>query len=247
MDRRIPLFRTLEIETRSTCNRSCPGCLRNSLPDRERARPWFEPAELPAQTLERIFREALALGFRGPVCLQHYNEPLQDARIADLALLARRMGLQGVFICTNGDFITESLAARLDGAFDHLRIALYMDEPVKSERQAWLTSLFRTTSLAFTGGEHIPTHFSPLFDVAALAARHRLRPCLEPLQRLVINHRGDMLLCCDDLVGHFGLGNVGERSVEELWFSEVHQRLVLGLQEPGGRLMHPHCESCPRP
>jgi radical SAM protein with 4Fe4S-binding SPASM domain len=137
-DRRIPPFQQLEIETRSTCNRACPGCLRNSHPDRAALRPWFEPHELPEDLVERLFTEALA----------HQN---------------------------------------------------------------------------------------------------RIHPCGEPLRRLIINHRGDMLLCYDDLAGHFRLGNIRDHTVEQLWFGDRHQDLVLALQAPDGRWCHPHCMSCPRP
>jgi len=247
LDQRIALFSQLEVETRSTCNRFCPGCIRNSHPDREAVRPWFEGGELPSADLERIFRQALDLGFSGTVCLQHYNEPLQDRRIAEFGRMAKGLGFSWVFTCTNGDFLTEAVAAELDGAFDQLQIALYLEEPLKARRQEWLTHLFTRTQLWFTGGGHIPTHFSPLFEVEALAEQHRLLPCHEPMKRMIINHRGDMLLCCDDLVGHFNLGNIRDRTLEELWFSPVHQDLVLALQGPGGRLGHPHCASCPRP
>lgn len=209
--------------------------------------PWFEAHELPFETVDRLFAEALALGFRGPVCLQHYNEPLQDPRIARLGLRAKELGLPFVFICTNADLITDAMAQELDGVFDRIVVALYMDEPLKTRRRGWLQTRFRRTALQFTGGLHIPTHFSPLFDVRSLAGQHVERPCSEPLRRMIVNHRGDMLLCCDDMVGHFGLGNVHERSIEELWYSTAHQDLVRRLQLPGGRTAHPHCRSCPRP
>lgn len=246
MDKRIPLFGQLEIETRSTCNRHCPECLRNSIPDREAVQPWFEENELPRETIERLFQEALALGFRGTVCLQHYNEPLQDPRIAEIGRRAKELGFSFVFTCTNADFMNEARAAELDGVFDQLLVALYMREPVKSQRQAWITSLFKKTPLVFTGGAMIATHFSPVFDVKNLSRQNRMNPCFEPPRRMVINHRGDMLLCCDDMIGHYNLGNIRDHTLEELWYSDVHQDLVLALQRPGGRTVHPHCESCPR-
>lgn len=245
--RRIPLFAQLEIETRSTCNRVCPGCLRNSHPDRAAVSPWFETRELPSETVLRLFDEAASLGFRGTVCLQHYNEPLQDVRLPGFAREAKARGFGYVFTCTNGDLLDEERAAALDGAFDELQVALYMDEPQKARREARIRSLFTRTRLTFTGGGFIATHFSPLYPVEALARQHAARPCFEPLRRMIVNHRGDMLFCCDDLIGHFGLGSVHERTIEELWFGDRHQDLVVALQQSGGRRTHEHCLSCPRP
>ena len=245
--RNIPLFGHLEIETKSTCNRVCDSCIRNSHPDQNAVRPWFEDHELPLEDIYRILRESAEIGFHGTVCLQHFNEPLQDHRIGALGRLAKGFGFPFVFICTNGDFITEALARTIDGAFDQLQVALYMDEPVKSRRQQTIASLFKKTDLHWTGGTHIPTHFSPRFDVVALANQHRMNPCFEPQKRMIINHRGDMLMCCEDMIGNFPLGNIRDHSMEDLWFSDYHQDLLSGLQEVGGRSLHPYCLSCPRP
>src|SRR5689334_9206367 len=95
--RTIPLFSELVIETRSTCNRTCDFCIRNSHPDREAVKPWFEEREMPADTVMRLFREAQAIGFRGVVCLQFYNEPLEDPRLPEFAALAKGMGFSYVF------------------------------------------------------------------------------------------------------------------------------------------------------
>jgi radical SAM protein with 4Fe4S-binding SPASM domain len=246
--KRIPLFGQLEIETKASCNRTCEGCIRNSHPNREVVKPWFDDnARMETATLERLLGEAWNMGFRGTVCLQHYNEPLQDPRIAELGSLVKRTGFSRVFMCTNADLMDEARAAELDGVFDEMLVALYMNEPVKSRREAWLRTLFKSTKLTFTGGTHIATHFSAAFPVEWMANRNIKNPCSEPLRRLIINHRGDMLMCCDDMTGNFDLGNVREKSLEELWFSDRHQDMVLALQKRGGRSVHPHCESCPRP
>lgn len=247
LNRRIPLFHQLEIETKSSCNRTCEACIRNSHPDREAVRPWFEENEMSAETVQRLLAEATSLGFSGSVCLQHYNEPLMDPRIGVFGKLAKDMGFAHVFTCTNADLMTAERAAELDGVFDEMLVALYMGEAVKAKREAWLRSLFTKTKLTFTGGGFIPTHYSPVYPVESLARKHVTKPCREPTRRMIVNHRGDMLLCCDDLVGTFALGNVRDHTLEELWFGERHQDLVLALLEPGGRKVHPHCEACPRP
>ena len=206
-----------------------------------------EAAILETATFQRLLLEAWDMGFRGAVCLQHYNEPLQDARIAGLGTLVKETGFPYVFICTNADLMDELRAAGLDGVFDEMLVALYMNEPVKSWREAWLRTLFKSTKLTFTGGSHIATHYSPAFPVEWMIKRHANNPCSEPLRRFIINHRGDMLMCCDDMTGNFNLGNVHEQSLEELWYSDRHQDMVLALQKRGGRFVHPHCQSCPRP
>ena len=135
----------------------------------------------------------------------------------------------------------------LDGAFDVMVVALYMDEEAQKRRTDYLKKLFRKTVLSFTGGAYIPTHHSPLFDLVSLGNAHRHRPCTLPQQRLIINHRGDCLLCCDDLINNFGLGNIRDHTLEELWYGEKHQQIIRALELAGGRNKYPYCASCPRP
>ena len=249
IERKIDLFQVLELETRSTCNRVCPTCIRNSEPDREAVKSWFEPNNMPKSVFDEAIRQVARMNYRGPICLSHYNEPLQDDRIVDFVKDAR-VGcpeLSEVFFHSNGDFLTEELAHELDAHLSRMTVALYMDEPKKSERAAWIKTLFKATRIEFTGGVHIPTHFSPAFPVDSLARAHRTRPCSEPQGRMVLNHRGQMMLCCDDVIGRFGLGTFPEQSIEELWFGEKHQQIVLDLKQRNGRLKYPYCETCPRP
>jgi radical SAM protein with 4Fe4S-binding SPASM domain len=248
MNNIFPLFRTLEIETNSYCNRKCPGCLRNSTPNKDATESWFKHNQLPFDTIQKIFNDVLTLGFRGGVCLSHYNEPLADLRIVDIAKLAMSKNFSSVFMGSNADYLTEELAHNLDGNINEIGFALYMQEPFLSQRAQWIKSLFHKTKVSAVYGDHMITHYSPLCDdVNVIAAKNCNNVCGHPPKRLIINHKGEMLFCCDDLIGHFDLGNVYESTVEELWYSDKHQELVLALRNRGGRSIHPHCTSCPRP
>ena len=239
----------LEVETRSTCNRVCRGCLRNSHPDKEVVSAWHETHEMSVDTFYEIFRRARELGFSGNVCLSHYNEPMQDTRLADLASLVKGMGFQYVFACTNADYINAEIASRLDEFFDMLYVALYVwrSQPLNlEEHENWLRSKFKKTKLNFVSTDHMATHFSPLFPVEELAAANIDKPCMEPAKRTIINHKCEMLMCCDDLVGNFGLGNIHDSSLEELWYGEKHQEAIFALAQPGGRRKFDYCKTCPR-
>lgn len=247
--RPIPLFSVLGIETQGYCNRRCPTCIRNSDPNRERTASWFQQgpsAQLPTETIHRILDEAAALGYCGTVVFQHYDEPLLDPRLPDLLRYARRHEFSELMAYTNADFLTPELAHELDGLFDRLVIALYMDEPMKSEREAWIRGLFSKTQLKFTGGVHCVTHYSPSPELPKLIAQAQGQPCIRGLENMIINHKGDMAACCDDVTGNFGLGNIHNSSLEELWFSSQHVAMVKTLAQPGGRRWHPFCSICPR-
>lgn len=240
------MFKCLEIETQSLCNRKCPSCLRNSTPDKDAVSSWFEKNQLPLETIAKIFEQVASMGHTGNVCLSHYNEPLMDERIVEIVKMSKGHGFKSTFFGSNGDFLTEELAAELDGVVDTIGFSLYMPDPERSRRKEWIKGLFKKTSITIGNGDHMITHYSPLCDVEVEAKKHCGRRCMRPQDRLIINHKGEMLLCCDDLIGHFDLGNINEKTAVELWNDEKRCKLVSALSKAGGRRIHEHCLSCPR-
>jgi radical SAM protein with 4Fe4S-binding SPASM domain len=257
--KRVTMFRMLEIETHSTCNRRCASCIRTSHPDREAIRSWFEEKSLSLDTIYSVMRQSYEMGCRA-VCLQHYNEPLEDSRLPHIAALSKSLGFDQIMVATNADYMTPELAGELDGVFTKLDISLYptFKYPYKrvagadvgpqepEQRKAWLQTLFHKTALHFTPSVHVPSHFDPVHPVIELAAKYATHPCDEPKSRLIVNHRGQMLLCCQDVIGLFELGSVHETPIEELWYSERHQSFIEALESKGGRSVHPHCLACPQ-
>jgi hypothetical protein len=241
------LFDELAIETQSTCNRHCPTCLRQSWPDKTVLVGRLNVNRMPEKLVMRLIDDAAQVGFRGRVCLQHFNEPLQDDRFPALARYAKNKGcFKEVYANTNADLLTLQLAEQLDGAVDRLHIALY--GPRKLQRSIEYRSWFKKTALTWTGGEHIITHFSPFSNTNKAIIECYDQPCERECQmRMIIAYTGEMLMCCDDIAGSFSLGNVNELSLEQLWFGNLHTTLVQRLSCKDGRHDFPLCRICPRP
>jgi hypothetical protein len=238
------LFDELNIETQADCNRACPTCLRQSYPGRI---PMRQGAyQMPSKLVYGLLDQAAGMEFRGRVCLQHFNEPLLDDRIEAFGRYAKSKKIfSEVYLNTNGDRLTETLAGELDGAFDRLHIALYAGDKV--QREAQYRSWFRQTKLTFTQGEHVVTHFSPFTNLADEVAACQTQPCERECQmRCVIVFSGEMQLCCDDIGGQFALGSAWQRTLANLWFGEPHRSIVEQLRQPGGRQQYPYCQTCPR-
>lgn len=243
----MKLFQYLDIETASYCNRRCPTCIRNSHPERERVAPWFDrDAYLPGEIVEEAVRQAKNLGFGGTVILSHFNEPLLDWRLPSLAEMVREYGLRAAIV-TNGDHLSESLANRLDRVLDQITVSLYMDEPLKSQRAAWIRSLFSNTAVeTLIQSTHLTTHYSPNSNLRQLINEHIDTTCTEPQLHCIINHRGQFLLCCEDVVGNFSLPTFPETSLEDYWYGAQHQAILQRLETEGGRRDYPYCSICPK-
>jgi hypothetical protein len=253
----FPAFWELCVETVGSCNRTCPTCMRNSLPNRAAVAERFgTQRRLPDDLFYKTIDDAVAMGHTGSVNLQHFNEPFQDPRIGRFAAYAKAKGVfSKVYMHSNGDLITRRKAAEVDGILDEITIALYDEtggqpmEPVKAaNRQAELLSWFSRTALSWTGGQHLVTHFSPYANLQEEIERNRPKPCNREVQlRMIVDYRGEMLLCCEDITGLWDLGNVRDHTVAELWNSDKHQQILTTLAEAGGREAYGFCRICPRP
>jgi hypothetical protein len=171
------------------------------------------------------------LNFNEPICLSHYNEPLMDDRIIDIAKLVKAYKRFPVYFVTNGDLLTENLAKQLDGLLDGMTVSLY-----EKGREKWIQSLFVKTPIKIKG-EHIRTHFVPKPEL--------LKPVWCRTDRLIINHRRQYLLCCEDVVGNFNLGTFPEISLHDYWFGQKHKE-ILESRSSVRRSQNVYCSICPR-
>ena len=129
---------------------------------------------------------------------------------------------------------------------ENIEAQCYFDLQYLEEREKYLLSLFKKTRLDFTKGVHLVTHYSP-FNNRDYVIEERVKlPCVHYNPMLIIAYNGTILHCCDDYVGHFGLGNVNTMTLKEIWESKKHSDLVETLSEHGGRMHHPYCANCPR-
>ncbi|KKM84419.1 hypothetical protein LCGC14_1299310 [marine sediment metagenome] len=238
------LFNFLDFETIGSCNRTCPTCIRNSHPDRDAVASWFGPNYLEEELIYEAVEQAVVMGYRGGVCLAHYNEPLMDERLPRIAHEVRSYyELSTVHTNTNGDLITPELAAELDGVLDYINVSLYMKNPVRTSRAAEIKTFFKKTRVAVSAAPHMPTHFTPVHGLENLLPVAQGGICLP--RRVIINHRRQYLLCCDDMIGNFDLGTFPEIGIKDYWFGK-RQKIARDLSEAGGRSSYSYCMSCPK-
>lgn len=234
------MFRTLSIETSSCCNRRCASCMRQTEPNKRAMASRLRQVLMPGDMVRSLLDQAKAMGFRGEVYLSYYNEPLLDGRIHDLGRYAKRLGFARVGIATNGDCLNAETAKRLDGCFDELRVSLY--EGRTRERTNRLHAMFPNTRLRFTPGLHRWTHYAPGAGEQIAAAVDE--PCYNVANNMIVDHCGDVIACCDEIIPHFDLGNVYESLLKDLWAGK--QALIRTLRRPGGRRNYPYCTACAR-
>jgi len=241
----IPLWSIFLLETQSYCNLRCPNCQRNTEPTKSRFRGGQPIKEqMPTEKVRDLIDQAAELGYRGIVLFCYYNEPMCDPRLVSFVKYARRKGMLPK-VATNGTLLTDALCKQLDGVIDGIVIGVANRKP----RDYWLARFRRTRRVSVfinRPGAWSITHFSPQKGRLQAAIRKNINaPCHIPRTRLIIGYDGEMCLCCDDLSHNFDLGNAFEQSIEELWWSEKHVKIIRTLSVAGGRLKYPYCRTCP--
>ncbi len=258
----IPLFEQLCLESQSNCNRSCWFCPRTY----DRTGKYLDPSggpvirAMPTDTILDILDQARTLGFRGLVGFHHYSEPLLDPRNVSLAREARRRGLVP-WLHTNGDALRRNapLCREVSAVYEHVVVGLYdygSDEELEAEKRFWRARL-TCPRLDFSaigrrgsqGGASmaIPRALVPTdARMSVPDLRFPNAPCRRPLIRMIVQWDGEICNCCEDTHGAFGLGSIHRNTLEELWFSERHVRLVRDL-EAGFRDRYALCRNCPLP
>lgn len=261
-ERSIPLFERLQIESQSNCNRECWFCPRTH----DRSGRYLDAsggsvlARMPTARILDILDQARALGFRGRVGFHHYSEPLLDKRNVTLARAARERGMEP-YLHTNGDVLrrNDALCAEVVEVYRIVVVGLYdyhTEDELEEAKAYWRARLagvdpkFSPIGPDGSRGPHsigvpralVPT--DPRMSVPDLVFPNA--PCHRPMIRLIIQYDGTMCHCCEDTHGVFGLGDVQSSTLEELWYSERHVRIVEDLVA-GRRSDHALCRNCPLP
>jgi MoaA/NifB/PqqE/SkfB family radical SAM enzyme len=234
----MKMFNSFDLETSALCNRTCATCLRNSHPDREAVQRFFTQAFMPMEMIQQVLDQAVDLGYEGKLCLCHWNEPLMDPRIVEIVRLAKSYNKFFVYFVTNGDFLTDEIAGELDGLLDRVVVSLYYNGKAREEAARWIRQAFPRSQVQIKG-DHRVSHF---YNGAIADPTRRCRPVP---RRLIMTHRGEYLLCCEDLLGEFSFGRFPEVSLKDYWFGEKHTKILGDLSLPGGRAKYPYCATCP--
>jgi radical SAM protein with 4Fe4S-binding SPASM domain len=213
---------------------------------------------MPTEVVLDLLEQARIMGFQGDVAFHFYSEPLLDKRNLFLAREAGAMGMKP-YLHTNGDVLAgnPTLREEIVEVYDHVVIGLYdyrSESDLDAGKSRWL-ELLKGVDVRFSyippdASSGLPNMGIPRALVPTDARmsvpdlKFQNAPCHRPLLRMLIRYDGEMANCCEDAFTEFGLGNIRDHSLEELWFSDRHLEIVSDLQQ-GNRQKYPLCSNCP--
>lgn len=213
-----PMFQQVLIETRTDCNNDCPFC-----PQHFNEKPL---GIMRWKTYTKIIDNLVEIGFAGRVALMVSNEPLLENRIIDMIDYAKlkspRLFLD---ITTNGRLLTLDIVDSLfEHGLDNLNINDYRGdrhlnpEKISSNLDPIMVVYKNNPKLtlqkrSFT--EQLPNYGG---NVPHTSSRNQVvKFCNFPFRKLVIDHSGSVIVCCNDFLSKTQIGNIHQKSLIECW------------------------------
>ncbi len=235
-------FNDINIETTTVCNKKCSYCP-NSIFDRGLLA--YEKL-MDEELYKKIIDELAEINFDGRISPESYGEPLMDKRLVSLITYTRKkLPKARLEILTNGDLLTPDLYKRLIKAgVDRFYVSQHGDVMSKSmvllnkflienpdeKNVVTYRVITSKTLLSNRGGLVNPTMV-------------KLEPrCNSPSNPVVIDHNGNVVLCCNDYLSSIILGNMKDKTLVEIWKGEKYKLLRRQLRKHNYQL--DLCKKC---
>jgi radical SAM protein with 4Fe4S-binding SPASM domain len=221
----VSMFRNVEMEINSMCNRKCWYCP-NSLAER--------PLGYMSEALfNKIIAELREMDFDGSVSYHFYGEPMLDKRLLTLVeYTARWIPRCSPVIYSNGDFLTVDLFRQFVRRGRARFFITQHDDLMPSHLQQILdeaTDEEKAHIVVHFGKDVCTTNRSGLIATRKLVGGPLVMPCDWPLATMVITMSGNVVPCCNDYFESEIVGNVARNSLRDVWSAEPFERFRRAL------------------
>jgi len=215
----LDMFDAVEIETSTECNRACSNCP-NSLFKRKKGL-------MEIGLFKKIINELNEIGFCGRFSPHFYNEPLLDKRLPLLINYARsKLPDANICIYTNGDLLNRKLFEELIGAGTNSFFVTQYDKTLSSNLKELVDSLNgkerkkitirffdENSEIVFNRGGLLKTKSNKFFS------------CSYPSTNLVVNWKGEVVLCCNDFFSRSIFGDLKKEKLMDVWKKEKFKHI----------------------
>ncbi len=235
-------FTAVEIEINHHCNRACSYCP-NSIAKRK------STGEIDRGLYTKLMSELSALGFKGRISYDFYNEPMLHSDFDGLVEETRRhLPASPIVLYTNGTKLTpERFRALVSKGLTSFIVTRH-ETDLGSERY-----VFDETYRSLTEEEKTKVIYR---DHTALRLSNRggtlkhlgeeglpLRQCHVPSHIVTVTVSGNVLPCFEDFHEEMKMGSLHENTIAEIWNSEDYQLMRKQLRA-GLRHTRGPCTNC---
>lgn len=230
------IFTSTNIEVYGYCNRKCDFCFNsNRFPPRD-------VGIMEEGLWKKIINELSNMKYTGRISPYFYGESLLDKRIVELVSYARKKcPYSRIFISSNGDVLSKELLVKLiESGMDEILVTNY-DDVEKGQMVDLHKKYPRIVQYRNYKEIDLKNRAGSIFEKSTVKTN---QPCLRPSKQLVINWKGNVLLCCNDYYEQHIFGNVNNKPILDIWRDKIFikYREILSLSE--GRKQIDVCKKC---
>jgi radical SAM protein with 4Fe4S-binding SPASM domain len=237
------LFKVINIETRNTCTKACWFC-KFGLERQDEAL-----MEMDWPTIERIVYNLKDLNYRGRISWYGINEPLLDKRMLDILRFTKRHCPHAFLsFISNGDLLDAGVYENLRrSGLDALGVSIYNDKTfekvnrIKDDRLVLLE--MRAPPPGRLENRAGSIRQQPAYEFEDNLRHFENSPCARPFSMMVLNPKGQVVLCASDMYGDVIMGDVQEQRLEEIWNNERFDHYRRTLTEQGRKSLK-LCQGC---
>ena len=250
-EKKFPLPSEVEISESGTCNRKCSFCPRSD-PDYEDIKEFIKP-ELHKKLLNDLKRH----NYRGVLRYSGFVEPLLDKNIYNLISDAKKLIPKArIEMVTNGDVLNlERLKKLFKSGLNTILISVYdgLEDANRFEKMCQEAKLKNENFVIRHRYYKEDKDFGLTISNRAgmmKNAEHKIMPlekelkakCYYPAYTFFMDYNGDVLMCPHDWGKKIILGNLNNKTFDEIWTSDLAIKLRKKLNR-GDRRFSP-CNVC---
>jgi len=235
----VPPFTNLEIDICGICNRKCFFC-----PKADRKLFPNKNEFMSLEFYESLVKDLASVNFRGRLSFCGLSEPFIHKGLRGLVEITKRYCPDCLLdILTNGDFLTvENTQELFEAGLDNIKVSMY-DGPKQiphfekirkqcgfSDKQFVIRKRYLSAEQNF--GLTINNRGGSVnleqYNIVPLKEPLK-RSCYYPFHKLIIYYDGDVMICPCDWEKKLVVGNLHNKSIFEIWDSEVMKEVRLRL------------------
>jgi len=225
------VFKVIEFETTSYCNRKCDYCPNVDFERFGEEDGFFMKEEV----FKRLISQLVELNFNGLISPHLYGEPMSDYRMLDWSKhIKTELPSAKLKIVTNGDFLnTNNFYEFLNAGVD----IFYISKHAKQLKKPCRTLLEQLDTKTLKKHILVQDFYSDFYEKQKMFTNrggsigldegNNKKPPVNCSYATypVINSLGDLILCCQDFHNNYVFGNIMEKPLKEIWFDEKNIKL----------------------
>lgn len=231
----LAYFDSVLCETWGACNRSCTFCFNNKS---------FEQRKIgimPEETWYSVIDQLSEIGYKGRLSPHFYGEPLLDKRLPSLLSYARKKMPQCyIRISSNGDKLNRKIIDDLRNAGINLLFITSYDKENPKDLVEMVKDNSDICALRNFKDVLIVNRAGALYEPGELINK----PCIRPARQLVIDWKGDVLMCCNDYYSKRIHGNVRNEKLLDIWNKKEYINFRKQMAKKKSRHDVEECKHC---